>query len=79
MLQQAHGEDCLSRTQCHEWDQRFKSGSTSVEDGPKPGRPSTSMDDDNVEKVLDAIRQNRHLTVREVAAEVGICIKVRAT
>jgi len=31
------------------------------------------MDDDHVEKVLAVIRQNRHLTVREVAEEVGIC------
>jgi len=40
---------------------------------PKSGRPSTSMDDDHVEKVLAVIRQNRRLTVREVAEEVGIC------
>ena len=26
MLQQVYGDDCLSRTQCHEWYQRFKSG-----------------------------------------------------
>ena len=32
MLQHAYGEDCLSRTQCHEWYQRFKSGRTSIED-----------------------------------------------
>jgi len=31
------------------------------------------MDDDHVEKVLAVIRQNCRLTVREVAAEVGIC------
>jgi len=79
MLQQAYGEDCLSRTQCHDWYRRFKSGRTSIEDDPKTGRTSTSMDDDHVEKVLAVIRQNRRLTVREVAEEVGICIKVRAT
>jgi len=28
---------------------------------------------DHVEKVLAGIRQNRRLTVREVAEEVGIC------
>jgi len=73
MLQQAYGEHYLSRTQCHEWYRRFKSGRTSVEDDPKSGRPSMSMDDDDVEKVLAVIRQNRRLTVREVAEEVGIC------
>ena len=30
------------------------------------------MDDDHVEKVVAVIRQNRHLTVREVAEDVGI-------
>ena len=41
----------------------FKLGKTftdnfSIEDDPKSGRPSTSMDDDRVEKVLAVIRQN---------------------
>jgi len=73
MLQQAYGEDCLSRTQCHEWYQRFKPGRASIENDPKSGRPSTSMDDDHVEKVLAVIRQNRRPIVREVVEEVGIC------
>jgi len=34
---------------------------------PEIWRPSTSMDDDHVKKVLAVIRQNRRLTVREVA------------
>ena len=67
MLQQAYGEDCLSRTQCHEWYQRFRSDRTSIEDNPKSGRPSTPTDDDHVEKVLAVIRQNCRMTVREVA------------
>ena len=38
--------------------QRFKLGRMSIEDDPKSGRPSTSMDDDRVEKVLVVIRKN---------------------
>ena len=57
-LQQAYGEDCLSRTPCHEWYQRFESGRKSIEDDPKSGRPSMSMDDDRVEKVPVVIRKN---------------------
>ena len=72
-LQQAYGEDCLCHMQCHEWYQHFKSGRTSVENDPKSGQPSTSMDNDHVEKVLAMIHQNRRLTVHEVAKEVGIC------
>ena len=73
IYQQAYGEDCLSRTQCHAWYQRFKLGRTSVEDDPKSGRPSTSTDDDHVQKVLAVIHQKSHLTVREVAEEIRIC------
>ena len=73
MLQQAYGGDCLSRVQCHEWYQCFKSGRPSIKDNPKSGRPSTSMADDRAEKVLAVIRQNSCLIVREVAEEVGIC------
>ena len=73
MLQQAYGEDCLSRTQCYEWYQRFKSGRTSIEDDPKSGRPSSSTGDDHIGKVRSVIRENRRLTIREVSEEVGIC------
>ena len=69
MLQQAYGEDCLSRRQCHEWYRRFKS----VKDDPKSGWLSTSMHDDHAEKTLAVIRQNRGQTLREVAKEVVIC------
>ena len=67
MLQQSYGEDCLSHTQCHKWYQHFISDRTSIKDDPKSGRPSMSMDDDHVEKVLAVIHQNCCLTVREVA------------
>jgi len=46
----------------------------SVGEDPRPGRPSTSTDDDHVEKVRAVIRGNRRLTIREVADEVGISI-----
>ena len=41
---------------------------------PRPGRPSTSTDDDHLERFRAVIRGNRRLTVREVANEVGISI-----
>ena len=70
MLQQAYGEDRLSR---YEWYQRFKLGRTPIEDDPKSGRPSSSTGDDHIDKVRSVIRENRRLTVREVSEEVSIC------
>jgi hypothetical protein len=70
MLKQAYGEDCLNCTQCSEWYQCFILGRMSTED-PKTGLPSTSVDDDHVEKVCAVICENHHRTVCEVSEEVG--------
>jgi len=64
----------MSRTQCYEWFKRFKEDRMSVGEDPRPGRPSTSTNDDHVEKVRAVIRGNRSLTFRELADEVGIGI-----
>jgi len=64
----------MSRTQCYEWFKHFKEGRMSFGEDPRPGRPSTSTNDDHVERVHAAIRGNRRLTIREVADEVGISI-----
>ena len=74
LFNQAHGEDCMSWTQCCEWFKRFKEGTMSVDEDPRPERTSTSTNDDHVERVHATIRGNHHLTVREVAEEVGISI-----
>ena len=46
----------------------------SVSEDPRPGRPSTSTNNDHVSRVRAVIRGNRRLTVREVGDEVGISI-----
>jgi hypothetical protein len=58
MLHKACGEECLSRTQCHEWYQHLKLDRTSSKDDPKSGRPYMSPDDDRVEEVHAVIREN---------------------
>jgi hypothetical protein len=64
----------MSRTQCYEWFKRFKKGRMSVGEDPGSGQPSTSTNDDHVERVGAVIRVNHRLTVREVADEVNIII-----
>ena len=74
MLSQAYGEVCLSRTQCYEWFKRFKVGRTRVGEDPRPRRPSTSTNDDHVERFRAEICGSLPLTVPEVADEMGISI-----
>jgi len=46
----------------------------SVGEDSRPERPSTSTNDDHVDRVRAVILRNRRLTVREVADEVGVSI-----
>ena len=40
----------MRRTQCYDLFKRFKEGRMSVGEDPRLGRPSTSTDDDHVER-----------------------------
>ena len=64
----------MSRTQYYEWFKRFKEGRILVGEDPMHGQPSTSTNDDHVERVHAVIHGNRHLTVQEVADELDISI-----
>jgi len=67
LLQQAYGEDAMGRTQ-------FKDGRTSVESDPRSGRQSTSRNEEMIAKVRTIIRNNRRMTVRELADDCGISV-----
>jgi len=53
----------LSRMQCYKWFKHYKKGRMSVGKDPRPGRPSTSTNNDHVERVRAVIHGNRRLNV----------------
>ena len=73
-MQQAYGEDAIGRTQVFDWYRRFKEGRTSVESDPRSGRPSTSRKEEMVAKVKTTVRNNRRLTIRDIADDCGISV-----
>jgi hypothetical protein len=64
----------MNLKQCYNWFKRFKEDRMSVGEDTRPGRPSTSKNDDHIERFRAVTRGNIRLTVREVAEEVGIGI-----
>ncbi|UYV75892.1 hypothetical protein LAZ67_13001698 [Cordylochernes scorpioides] len=52
--------------------QRFKEGREETADNERSGRPSTSTTPEKVDKVLELVREDRRITVREIAEEAGI-------
>ena len=70
-IQQAFGDDAMSIIRIKEWYNRFKDGSTSVDSKPRHGRLSTSRNDNVINQVRTLVMQDRRITVRELADEVG--------
>ncbi|KAL4119443.1 hypothetical protein QTP88_012252 [Uroleucon formosanum] len=68
----AYGDETMSRTRVFEWFKRFKEGRTTVESDEREGRPSTSRNEEMIQKIRTAIRGNRRLTIMELSNEFQI-------
>jgi hypothetical protein len=66
------GDNGMGITQIQEWYNQFKDGRTSVECDAHFGRPSTSQNDELIDQVRTLVMQDRRVTIRELAEEVGI-------
>ncbi|KAJ8942659.1 hypothetical protein NQ318_013372 [Aromia moschata] len=66
-IKELYGNECLSRTKVFEWFKRFKEGRETAEEDPRPGRPSMSKTNENIEKIGKLIREDRRLSIR------GLC------
>jgi hypothetical protein len=71
-LQQAFGNDALSRAQDFRWHNVFPEARTLVEDGQRCGRPSAKRTGDNTARLRELVRSDRRLTVRMIAEEVSM-------
>ena len=67
MLHKCFGESNLSRTPVFEWHKAFSEGREVVENLSHASRLSTSVNDDNIEKVKKIVLENRRVGIREVA------------
>ena len=74
MLTKAYDESAMSKIRVYASYKRFQDGREDVEDDERPERPSTSTTDENVEKVKEMVMNDRRITIREVADDVGISI-----
>jgi hypothetical protein len=50
----------------------LKGGNTDIADQPRCGRPRTAATEGNKQKVDELIRQDRRITAREIAVQLGV-------
>jgi hypothetical protein len=65
--QAQYGDNCLSRSKIYEWIDHFKKGRTSVCDEERSERPSASRTEINIQAVERMVRENRRITVDDIA------------
>jgi hypothetical protein len=71
-MQAQYGDNCLSRSKIYEWIDHFKKGKTSVCDEERSERPSTSRIENSIQAVERTIRENRRITVDDMAEGLNI-------
>jgi plasmid stabilization system protein ParE len=54
------------------WVKHFKDGNTDIADQPRCGRQRTAATELNKQKVDEIIREDRRITFREIAAQLGV-------
>jgi len=71
MIQQALGDQSLSRAQVFHWHTRFKTGRTLVDNDEHTGRTRSYTTPETVTRIQELLRQDRRRTIH-IAEEVGI-------
>ena len=72
MMTVAFGWSTMGRTQVQLGYNQFKEGREDINDDGRPGRPSTSTTNENIEAAKKMILNNRRINISEVADDVGI-------
>jgi len=66
------GDDAPALSTVYKWTAEFKRGRESLEDDPRPGRPTTATTPDNIDRVHHLVMGDRRLTISQIASDVGI-------
>ena len=65
-----YGDTCLSLQQVYEWTRKYMNGISSVTDSPRPGQAHRVVTPEGIAAVEDSVKENRHVTVNEIARNV---------
>jgi transposase len=67
-----YGDVCFGASSVRRWVKHFKNRNTDIADQTRCGRQRTAATECNKQKVDELIRQDQRITVREIAAQLGV-------
>jgi histone-lysine N-methyltransferase SETMAR len=73
-LVEVYGPNVISRKQVWLWCKHFDNGRTEVMDEQRPGRPRTSVTDDNVIRIEGMIHEDRRIQLRIIAEDLKMSL-----
>jgi transposase len=71
-LRGVYGDVCMGTSSVRRWVKHFKDGNTDIVDQPRCGRPRIAATERNKQKVDELIKEDRRITVREIAVQLGV-------
>lgn len=75
-LREVWADATMSQTQVRVWHRRFRNGSESTGDKPRPGRPRTQRTEENKQIILGLVESNPRRSLGELADATGISTHV---
>ncbi|GBP55243.1 Putative uncharacterized protein FLJ37770 [Eumeta japonica] len=72
LLRTAFGDEGPCKTTIYNWFAEFKHGRVNLSDELRNGRPSSAVNNKNIDTVRDMIEIDRHVTHHEIRASLGI-------
>lgn len=73
-MQAVYGNACVSKTTVNDWSRQFRQGRQSTSDMARPGRSRVATSPANVAAVEAALRSNRNLSMKAIAANLHISV-----
>jgi transposase len=71
-MKRQYGDACVSLQQVYEWHRKIKSGVSTLTDAARSSQPHTATTPNTFTAVERVIRENRRVTIDEVAGELKI-------
>ncbi|KAI6652399.1 hypothetical protein LOD99_7413 [Oopsacas minuta] len=71
-IEKVYGNKCPGKSMVYKWIDRFNDGHSTVDDNPRPGRPKTCSNQENIKIISNILDKDRRVTLQQLEEELGM-------